>query len=272
MRVEARPDAQGWSQSWPGFLLCLAVQLWVAHAVVFFAHEFAHSFTAFLLGWKAHLLALHYPPPTLKVWLLQLGIDQNVDEVPIFASGHGPQAALISAAGAVLGNALITYPLSRWGYARAVPTASRGWGMFWYWVCVASVGNLIDYMPVRTFTDGTDLYQDMYAVERGLGWSPWLLLLLLGLPTAAVLAYFLLRIEPRTLRWLFPGAAAKRVLLAVLTAFVLFDFYGAAGWAEGGPVSHRMSVVSVCCVAPLMALLSIWLAMKRDPKEQPSTR
>jgi len=42
--------------------------------------------------------------------------------------------------------------------------------MFWYWVCVASVGNLIDYVPIRTFTDATDLYQDMYAVERGFGW------------------------------------------------------------------------------------------------------
>jgi len=48
--------------------------------------------------------------------------------------------------------------------------------MFWYWVCVASIGNFIDYAPTRTFTDGADLYQNMFAVERGLHWSPWTLL------------------------------------------------------------------------------------------------
>jgi hypothetical protein len=136
--------------------------------------------------------------------------------------------------------------------------------MFFYWVCVASVGNLIDYVPIRTFTNQTDLYQDMYAVERGFGWSPWTLLLLFGIPTAVVLVYFLARIEPKTLRWLFPRSIGKRVFLAILTAFILFDFYGAAGWADGGPVSHRMSVVSVCIVAPLVAVLSSYLASRRS--------
>jgi hypothetical protein len=40
---------------------------------------------------------LNYAHPTLKVILLQLGIDQNVDEIPIFAGGFGVQAAIISA-------------------------------------------------------------------------------------------------------------------------------------------------------------------------------
>ena len=119
--------------------------------------------------------------------------------------------------------------------------------MFAYWVCVASIGNLIDYVPIRTFTDGTDLYQDMYAVERGFGLSPWTLLVVFGIPTGLVLGAFLLRIEPRALRWLFPASPARRTLLAVITAFVLFDFYGAAGWAEGGPyLSHNVSHLCVC--------------------------
>ncbi len=248
---------------WGSFLALLVVQLWAAHACVFFAHEYAHSFVAWALGWKANPLALHYGHPTFTVFLIQLGVDQNVDELPIFASHHGAQAALISAAGAVLGNALITYPLSRWGYRVARRRATCGWGMFWYWVSVASVGNLIDYVPIRTFTDGTDLYQDMYAVERGLGWSPWTLLFVFGIPTAVVAVYFLVRLEPAMLRWLFPRSPGQRITMAVLTAFVLFDFYGAAGWADGGPVSHRMSVISVGVVAPLMAALGIWLVTRR---------
>jgi hypothetical protein len=78
-------------------------------------HEYAHSFTAWLLGWKANPFALNYAHPTLTVLLIQLGIDQKVNEAPIFASGHGVQAAIISAAGAVIGNGLTSFSLSRWG-------------------------------------------------------------------------------------------------------------------------------------------------------------
>jgi hypothetical protein len=266
---QQRPRTQEWG--WPVFLGLLVVQLWAAHACAFFAHEYAHSFMAWILGWKSNPLALNYAHPTLTVLLIQLGIDQNVDEAPIFASHHGMQAAIISAAGAVLGNALIMYPLSRWGYSVAQRRAARGFAMFSYWLCVASVGNLIDYVPIRIFTDGTDLYQDMYAVERGLGWSPWTLLVAFGIPTALVLVYFLFRIQPETLRWLFPRSIAKRVFLALLTAFILFDFYGAAGWVEGGPISHKMSVLSVCVVAPIMAVVGVLLTMRiRNPERDGS--
>jgi hypothetical protein len=50
--------------------------------------------------------------------------------------------------------------------------------------------------------------------------------------------------------------------MTFLTAFLLFDFYGAAGWSGAGPISHRMSVVSVCLIAPLMLLVS-WCLVER---------
>ncbi|MBB6145405.1 hypothetical protein HNQ77_003363 [Silvibacterium bohemicum] len=254
------PSARRWG--WPAFLCLLVVQLWAAHACAFFAHEYAHTFVAWILHWKANPLALDYAHPSWTVFLIQFGINQNVDEAPIFASGHGMQAAIISAAGAFLGNALVTLPLSLWGWCVARRWNARGWAMFCYWVCVASIGNLIDYVPIRTFTDGTDLYQDMYAVERGFGWSPWTLLAVFGIPTALILLYFFARIEPRALGWLFPVSTPRRVLLAVLTAFVLFDFYGAAGWSEGGPLSHRMSVISVGIAAPLVSAISGFLVSR----------
>jgi hypothetical protein len=258
-------------RNWIAFAGLIVLELWAAHACAFFAHEYAHSFTAWFFGWKTNPFALNYAHPTVGVILAQRGIDQNVDEIPMFAKGFGVQAAIVSAAGMVIGNALITYSLSRWGYRVARRRNARGWAMFCYWVCVASIGNLIDYVPVRTFTDGTDLYQDTFAVEHGLQWSPWTLLVVFGIPTAFALGYFLIRIEPSTLGWFFPHSFAKRAVVAVLTAFVLFGFYGAAGWSEGGPISHRMSVVSVCIVAPLAALLTALLAKKQWPMPLPST-
>lgn len=261
-------DQQVQEYHWTIFVLLTVAQLWIAHAFVFFAHEYAHSFMAWALGWKTNPLALNYAHPTLRVLLIQVGINQNVDELPIFASGHGAQAAMIRAAGVVIGNALLTYSLSRWGYSVARRHASRGWALLCYWVSVASIGNFIDYVPIRTFTDGTDLHQDMFAVEKGFGWSPWTLLIVFGIPTLCALVYFFIRIEPATLRWVFPRSAARRAAMAVLSAFILFGFYGAAGLVDGGPVSHRMSVFSLCVVSPLAAAIS-GVLLGRKPTRPP---
>ena len=239
-RAAAKPSPQFravWS--WPVFGVLLILQLWVAHAFAFFAHEYAHSFTAWLTGWKSNPLALYYAHPTLVVFLAQLGINQDVNEAPIFASGHGHDAAIIAAAGMVIGNGLISFPLSRFGYAMAERRNHGGLAMFFYWTTVASLGNFIDYVPVRIFTsDG-----DMGSIQRGFGCSPWIVLLVLGLPTAILLIYFLVRVEPDTMSSLFPNDGRKRILMVLLTSGVLFGFYGAAGLLEGGPISHQISKV-----------------------------
>lgn len=154
---------QRWS--WSTLLGLIMVHIWAAHAVVFFAHEYAHSFTAWMLGWKANPLALDYAHPSLIVFLIQLGIDQNVAEAPIFASGHGRDAAIIAGAGMVLGNGLITLPMSRVLWRWAASRGKAGWAMFAHWCTVASVGNFLAYVPIRSFT----LRDDMGSVERGFG-------------------------------------------------------------------------------------------------------
>jgi hypothetical protein len=229
---------------------------------VFFPHEYAHSFTAWLLGWKLNPLALYYAHPTLKVLLAQMGIDQNVNETPIFASGHGHDAAIIAAAGMVIGNGLITYPLSRLGYAMAVRRNLRGWAMLFYWTTVASVGNFIDYVPIRTFSASGD----MRSMERGFGWSPWTVIFVLGIPTACALIYFLVRIQPLSLSWLFPNSVLRRVILVLLTGAALWGFYGAAGLVEGGPLAYQMSKVSVFALFPLVTLISWFLVQRHVPR------
>jgi len=252
-------------------LVLLPLQLWAAHALAFFAHEYAHSFTAWILGWKRDPFALNYAHPTPVVLLLQLGINQNVDEAPIFASGHGIAAAMIAAAGALLGNALFTYPLSRLAYAKAKQIGNRAWAMCAYWVTVASIGNFIDYVPVRTFTNEGDIG----SVQRGLGWSPWTVLLVLGTPTLLVLIYFCARLQPKTLAWLYPVSRWKRVLIAALTSFAIFGFYGAAGLLEGGPISHTLSLLSLCVLFPLLAIVSgvvSYQGVTLKPVTPPSSR
>ena len=258
----------GVSWRWPTLVALLVVQLWLAHAVAFFPHEYAHTFTAWLLGWKANPFDLHFPPLSPVVWLLQLGINQNVDEAPIFASGHGPDAALIGGAGMVLGNALISLPLSRLGWQWATRNHHAGWALFAYWCTVASIGNLIDYVSIRTFT----LEGDMGALQRGFGWSPWLVLVLLGVPTLVALGWFFVRVVPNSLEWLFPRNPAQRLVVAGLTVGVLFGFYGAVGFLEGGPIAHTLSVISVGFVIPLLLVVELVRLRRVNPVPDTATK
>lgn len=52
---------------WPLVL----IQLWFAHAIGYLAHEYAHSFTAWIAHSKANPLALNYGHLSLKNILLQ---------------------------------------------------------------------------------------------------------------------------------------------------------------------------------------------------------
>lgn len=257
------PSTASWkpARSWPLFLVLLIAEIWLAHAIAFFAHEYAHSTLAWALGWKSNPLAIEYAHPTLSNLLYQGDIDEKVDYAPIFAAGNFVQAGLIAAAGMVLGNVLITYPIALWALAAAKRRASRTWALFAYFLTIASVGNFIDYVPVRTFAPNSD----MYTFERGVGWSPRTVLLVLGIPFAVALAHFLVRLEPRTLRWLFPETPAHRWLLILFTGFALFGFYGSAGAsASYGPVSNSISHISLYVFFPLMTVLTAWLTERRQ--------
>ena len=131
---------------WPLVL----IQLWSAHAIGYLAHEYAHSFTAWIVHYKANPLALNYGHLSLKNILLQADIDENVDYDPIFASGRGWLASLIAVSGVLIGNG-ISYIVSRLLYAKAKQKKMYGWSMFFFWVCVMSVGNFLCYVPIRTF-------------------------------------------------------------------------------------------------------------------------
>lgn len=241
---------------WSSLVPLIVVQVWAAHALAFFAHEYAHAVVAWALGWKLNPLDIDYAKPSIGAFLIQLGINQNVDEGPIFAAGRGVDVALIGVAGSLLGNAILSYPLSRIGYRQAKKRGRRGWAMFAFWVTAASIGNFIDYVPIRTFTGGAG---DMGSLEKGLGWSPWVVLVVLGVPTLAATLYFFLKIVPATVAWLFPRSPAARYGVAFLAVFVVFGFYGAAGLLEGGPISRALSLVSVLVVLPLMAGVEVLL-------------
>jgi len=245
----------------PGLIGLTVIQLWAAHALAFFPHEYAHSIVAWLLGWKASPIDLDYAHPTPIVLLFQLGINQKVNEAPIFASGHGFDAGIIAAAGMVIGNAILSLGLARWGWHRAIAKGMRGWAMLAYWVTAASVGNLLSYVPLRVFVaDG-----DIFSVVRGFGVSPWTVLVVLGIPTFAALVWFVLDVAPNSLRKLWPDSTAARITMALFTAAFVFGFYGLAGLLEDDPIASTMGRICIFGIAPLVAMIEIALVL-RNPR------
>lgn len=64
MAQSANPDlsrsVSGSARETVTFLLQLALLSWLTHALAYFLHEFGHSFTAWITGYKANPLALNY--------------------------------------------------------------------------------------------------------------------------------------------------------------------------------------------------------------------
>lgn len=248
--------------SWATLIPLVLLQIWLAHAVVFFAHEYAHTVVAWLLGWKTNPLDLNYPKPSITVLLIQLGIDQKVNEAPIFAAGRGVDAALIAAAGMVLGNGLITFPLSRFAYAKAKAAGRPAWAMLAFLITAASIGNFLDYVPIRTFSGEGD----MGSMKHGLSWSPWVIIILLGVPTLLATIWFVGWIVPTTMNWLFPCAPSARYGVALVSIFGVFGFYGAVGLLEGGSIALTLSRICVFLVMPTAMIFEVLLLRRSRPR------
>lgn len=224
-------------------------QLWLAHAIGFMMHEYAHSFTAWLLHFKTNPLALDYGHVNLDNLLFQEDIDENVDYAPIFAAGHGSLAAFIAVAGVLIGNGL-SYILSRVSYARARERKSRGWAMLSFGVCLMSVGNFLSYVPVRTFAT----HADMATVERGLGVSAWVIAIVLGVPFAVAIWHFFAKILPDAEMFLFKNEPVLQGVLILLTTYLVFGFFGGSGFHNYGNVSYWLSAISKYGLFPLVTI------------------
>jgi hypothetical protein len=231
---------------WPLVL----IQIWLAHAIGFLIHEYAHTFTAWLFLYKSNPLALDYGHLNLANILVQADIDENVSYGPIFADGRGPIASIIAVAGVLIGNG-ISYFAGRLFYMRTKQRNIYWWSMFFYWICVMSVGNFLCYVPIRTFTT----HADMATVARGLGVSPWVIVIVLGVPFALALWHFLARILPDAEAFLFPGDLAGQRVFLLLTTFPVFAYYGNAGFIGYGSVSHWLSGVSAFVLFPVISAI-----------------
>jgi len=235
-------------------LLALLLPLWwLAHAFGYLVHEYAHSFTAWAVGYKANPVALNYGHLTVSNVLLLFDIDENVNYGPVFADGKGYLASVIAVSGVLLGNGVF-YFVARWLFFLARERRRQALGLLAFLLCLMNVGNFFGYVPVRTFTTRAD----MATVERGLDISPWWIAIVLGIPFAIAIRHCFSTLLPDACRFLFPDRrVAQSVLLVVSSATAFFFPFGASGLLGYGDVSHWISVASTCVLFPASVILCL---------------
>lgn len=225
------------------FLLLCILFIWVTHYVAFFSHEYAHSTTAWLLGYKSNPLALDYGRFTLGNVLLLGQVDENVDYLTIFAQNHGHAAAFIAFAGTGIGNVPLYVVTLLLLWREAVRHRPRLF-LFLFWLNFMCVGNFYDYVPIRTFAS----HGDMANIAHGLKVSPWFIVAVAVYPTALAMWYFFARTLKDGLPLLAPVSRGLQATLVVICAFLLFGYFGASGLFAYGDVSQTLSGLSVLAI------------------------
>jgi hypothetical protein len=233
------------------FWLLFVFFWWLAHALGYLIHEYAHSFTAWALGFKANPLALNYGHLTLANVVFLLGVDENVQYSPIFASGKGHLASWIAVAGVLFGNGGF-YLGARRLYSFAKRQRRPVVGLLAFLFCLMNVGNFFCYVPVRTFAT----HADMATVAKGLHASPWWIAVGLGIPFAIAIWHLFSTLLPDARHFLFPGERIKQVAVLAACSFTVFVFpFGGAGFQGYGEASHWISIFSMCVLFPMVVIL-----------------
>ncbi len=132
---------------------------------------------AWLLGFKADPLAIHYGHLDLSNVLLQQDIDEDVEYRKIFRMGHGLDATAIALAGPGIGNGVL-YVVCALVLRRRVAKIRSAGVLFLFWLAVMASGNLWSYAPVRTVTT----HGDMGVAAQALGVFGWALFPFVVLP------------------------------------------------------------------------------------------
>lgn len=122
------------------WLLVVPALWWLTHALAYLVHEYAHSFSAWALGYKADPFGLNYGHLTPGNVAFLLDIDENVEYGRMFAAGKGYLASLVAVAGVLFGNGLLyfaarrLYPVAKQRYRDVL-------ALFALLLCLMNVGN-----------------------------------------------------------------------------------------------------------------------------------
>lgn len=221
----------------------------ITHAIAYFFHEYLHSFSAWILGYKSNPLDLHYGDSSWGNLLLLGQVSENVN-YSSFMKAHPWAAAFIAFAGSGIGNVLLLF-ISIF----ALQKKSRSWIYYYFflWLAVMNLGNFIDYVPSRTLfaSDG-----DVFGIITFLQISPWLIMIILGYPICFAIWYFYSILLTHCYAQMKLSIIQQAIILILITC-TLFLLFGAVGIHHGKTdAAHLMGYLSLYAIP--IVLLACW--------------
>lgn len=236
------------NQAWI-FIILTPLFFYITHAITFFIHEYSHSFSAWIFGFKDNPLFLNFGDTSWGNILFFIKMDENVN-FQIFYAAHPWKAAFIAFAGMGLGNVLL-FILSIIALLSKKPH-SLLYYYFFLWLTVMNLGNFNDYIPARTFTSHGDIGE----ITTFLGISPWWLMVIFGYPICYCFWFFYSKILPLTYKNLTFNCVQQIILLTMVTLTLFALFGGVPGYSGYGLESHLIALLSIYCVP--IVIVACW--------------
>jgi hypothetical protein len=238
-------------------VLLTPIFILLSHYFALFPHEYAHSFTAWLLNYKSNPFDLNYGGKSLSNILLLLNIDQNVDNKMIYSLGHPGHVALIAFAGP--GMNILFFILSFWLLKNSKVKQYPYLFYFLFFFNLMNLGNIYDYVPIRTFATQGNMV-DILDIEQGLNISPWLVYIIVGYPLAFLIWQFFTRTLISAYVNLKITNIALKALLMIICVFILFGYFGLPGFFSHGDIPYFISATSLLAIPGI--IIALWPTRK----------
>lgn len=222
----------------------------LAHYLAMLPHEYSHSITAWLLGYKSNPLALTYGGTSWLNLLLLTHMDENVDYHMIFSTGHGLHAAIIAFSGPGFANVplfILSFLLLRIRYVKNNP-------LLWYFLFLfnlMNLGNFYDYIPIRTFSAHDDV--DVANFVRGLNISPWWVYIFAGY----IVAFLIWQFFTKTLVSAYINlrlTTTYSASLMIICVCILFGYFGGFPYIYIGRITNVDSVTYLLSATSFIAI------------------
>lgn len=252
-------------------ILITPIYLLLSHHIIVFIHEYAHTFTAWMLGYINNPFDLNYGGTSLSNLLLLSNIDQNVNYNVIYSLGHSGYVALIAFAGP--GITMLFFFLSKWLIQHNETKTHPFRLYFLLFFNLWCLGGTYSYVPIRTFTL-SGVMVDVLDIEQALSISPWLIYFFIGY----LVAYMLWQFFTINLISIYVNvgisSTISRASLMILCVLILFGYCSLPGFANHGEISHFISVTSLQAIPGVIFILwptRIWVREKLQKFSNKST-
>lgn len=231
-------------------ILLTPIFILLSHYLTVFIHEYAHAFTAWMLGYKSSPFDLNYGGTSLSNLLLLSNIDQKVNNYLIYASGHPGYVALIAFAGP--GIIIFLFFLSSWLIQNKKIKNYPYLLYFLLFFNLWCLGGTYAYVPVRTFTP-QGVMIDVLDIIQALNISPWLIYFIVGYLVIFMMRQFFLKNLISI--YVNISSAIGRASIMMICVLILFGYCGLAGFINHGEISHFISATSVLAIPGVVILL-----------------